>query len=254
MSAVGSTSSVAPSRLALLGPVERLRRLARVLIAYGIVGILVAALALVALIVGISRVNGVADRFGGDLGGISRTLDRTSDVLDKASTTARGFGATVDGTTSALATVGADIDSIVPRLQSIAEQTSNLNILGTQPLAAVGTLFRDIGGQLADVRTELTAMSDRLTTNRSALDANATSLGDLAMETRTLSVRLGGDALVGAIDDLRVVLVIVLGIGALGASVPSVGALLLGLWLRREAMAGGPADDAAASRPASLAD
>jgi len=254
VSRVTPTGSVVAERLALLGPVERLRRLARVLIAYGIVGLLVAALAVIALIVGIGRVNGVADRFGGDLGGISRTLDRTSAVLDKASATATGFGATVDGTTAALATVGADIDSIVPRLQSIAEQTSNLNILGTQPLAAVGTLFRDIGGQLADVRTQLTTMSNRLTTNRAALDANATSLADLATETRTLSARLGGDALVGAIDDLRVVLVIVLGIGALGASVPSVGALLLGLWLRREAMAGQRAGDAAASRPATLAD
>jgi hypothetical protein len=254
VSRVTPTGSVVAERLALLGPVERLRRLARVLIAYGIVGLLVAALAVIALIVGIGRVNGVADRFGGDLGGISRTLDRTSAVLDKASATATGFGATVDGTTAALATVGADIDSIVPRLQSIAEQTSNLNILGTQPLAAVGTLFRDIGGQLADVRTQLTTMSNRLTTNRAALDANATSLADLATETRTLSARLGGDALVGAIDDLRVVLVIVLGIGALGASVPSVGALLLGLWLRREAMAGQRAGDDAASRPATLAD
>lgn len=236
MSAAGSAAgSVGVDRLALLGPAERLRRLARVLIGYGVVGLVVAALALLALIVGVARVNGVSDRFGGDLGGISRTLDRTSDVLDKAATTARGFGGTVDGTTAALGTVGADIDSIVPRLQSIAEQTSSLNILGSQPLAAVGSLFRDIAGQLTDVKTQLTTMSSRLTTNRAALDANATSLADLATETRTLSTRLGGNALVGAIDDLRVVLVIVLGIGALGAAVPSVGALLLGLWLRREA-------------------
>jgi hypothetical protein len=210
------------------------RRLARILIGYGIVGLLVAGLSLVALAIGIGRVNGVSDRFGGDLGGISRTLDRTSAVLEKAATTAQGFGATVDGTTAALGTVGGDIDSIVPRLQSIAEQTETLNILGAQPLAPVAGLFRDIATQLSDVRTQLTTMSSRLTTNRAALDANATSLTDLATETRTLSDRLGGDALVGAIDDLRVVLVIVLGIGALGAAVPAVGALLIGIWILRE--------------------
>jgi hypothetical protein len=220
--------------LALTRP-NGFRRLGRILIAYGIVGVLVAVLSLIALAVGVGRINGVADRFGGDLGSISRTLDRTSAVLDKAATTAQGFGATVDGTTSALATVGGDIDSIVPRLESIAEQTSTLSILGAQPLAPVGGLFRDIATQLSDVRTQLTTMASRLTTNRAALDANASSLGDLATETRTLSERLRGDALVGAIDDLRVVLVIVLGIGALGAAVPAVGALLLGLWIRREA-------------------
>ena len=211
-----------------------LRRLARVLIGYGVVGLLVAALSLVALAIGIGRVNGVADRFGGDLGGISRTLDRTSAVLEKAATTAGGFSATVDETTAALGTVGGDIDSIVPRLQSIADQTATISVLGAQPLAPIAGLFRDIATQLSDVRTQLTTMSARLTTNRAALDANATSLTDLATETRTLSDRLGGDALTGAIDDLRIVLVIVLGIGALGAAVPAVGALLLGIWILRE--------------------
>jgi hypothetical protein len=210
------------------------RRLARILIGYGVVGLLVAAISLVALAIGIGRINGVSDRLGGDIGGLSRTLDRTSAVLEKAATTAQGFGATVDGTTGALETVGRDIDSIVPRLQSIADQTSSLSILGTQPLAAAGGLFRDIATQLTDVRTQLTTMSARLTTNRAALDANATSLTDLATETRTLSDRLGGDSLVGAVDDLRVVLVILLGIGALGAAVPAVGALLLGIWILRE--------------------
>ena len=221
----------------LASPLARttgVRRLARILIGYGIVGLLVAGLSLVALAVGIGRVNGVSDRFGGDLGGVSRTLDRTSTVLDNAATTAQGFGATVDGTTAALATVGSDIDSIVPRLEAIADQTSTLSILGAQPLAPIASLFRDIATQLSDVRTQLATMSARLTTNRAALDANATSLSDLATETRTLSDRLGGDALTGAIDDLRVVLVIVLGIGALGAAVPAVGALLLGLWILRE--------------------
>jgi hypothetical protein len=40
------------------------------------------------------------------------------------------------------------------------------------------------------------------------------------------------------IDDFRVLLVVVLGIGALGAGVPAVGALLVGLWIRRELLGG----------------
>jgi hypothetical protein len=53
-----------------------------------------------------------------------------------------------------------------------------------------------------------------------------------------LAARLDGTALTGAIDDLRVLIVIVLGIGALGAAVPAVGGLLVGMWIRRE-LAGG---------------
>ena len=214
------------------------RRLARVLIGFGIVGLVVAALALVGLAVGVARVNGFADRFGGDLGGIARTLERTSDVVDKAATTASSFGTTIDGTTTALGSVGGDIDSITPRLDSIADQTNAISILGTNPLASVSGLFRDIATQLRDVRGQLAAITGSLATNRAALEANATSLGQLATETKALAARLDGTALTGAIDDLRVLIVIVLGIGALGAAVPAVGGLLVGMWIRRE-LAGG---------------
>ena len=222
------------TRPVLVAPPIAWQRLARILVAFGIVGLIVAALSLVALAIGVGRVNGLADRFGGDVGGIARTLDRTSDVIDKAATTAGGFGGTIDGTTSALGIVGGDIDTIVPRLESIADQTAVINILGANPLASVSGLFRDIATQLRDVRGQLTAIGTSLATNRAALGANATSLAELATETKALARQMNGEALAGAIEDLRVLLVIVLGIGALGAAVPAVGSLLLGLWLRRE--------------------
>ena len=210
------------------------RRLSRVLIGFGIVGLVVTLLALVGLAMGVARVNGFADRFGGDVGGIARTLDRTSEVIDKAATTAGSFGTTIDGTTGALGIVGGDIDSIVPRLESIADQTASISILGANPLASVSGLFRDIATQLSDVRGQLTAIGTSLTTNRAALGTNATSLSELAAETERLSERLNGASITGAIDDVRLLLVVVLGIGALGAAVPAVGALVVGLWLRRE--------------------
>lgn len=213
---------------------EAWRRLARALIGFGIVGLVVAILSLVGLLVGVGRVNGFADRFGGDVSGISRTLERTSDVIDQAATTAGSFGATIDGTTGALGIVGGDIDSITPRLDAIADQTASISILGATPLASVSGLFRDISTQLRDVRGQLTTIGTSLTTNRAALGANASSLSDLSAETRQLADRLNGTSITAAIDDLRLLLVIVLGIGALGAAVPAVGALLVGLWLRRE--------------------
>ena len=210
------------------------RRLSRLLVGFGVVGLLVALLALIGLAVGVARVNGFADRFGGDVGGIARTLDRTSEVIDRAADTASGFGSTIDGTTGALGIVGGDIDSIVPRLDSIADQTAAISILGANPLSSVSGLFRDIATQLRDVRGQLTAIGTSLSTNRAALAANATSLAELSTETKRLSEQMNGAAITSAIDDLRLLLVIVLGIGALGSAVPAVGALLVGLWLRRE--------------------
>jgi hypothetical protein len=209
------------------------RRLARILIAYGVVGLVVAAFGLAGLIIGLGRIDGLSTRLDGDLGGVSATLSRTATVLDDAAATARGFGGTIDGTTTALTSAATDIREIVPRLRDVEFQANALNILGTQPLAPIGGLFGQIAGQLADLDAQLDTVSSGLAGNRGALDANATSLAALATETRLLGDRLGEASLGDVVADARMLLVVMLGVGTLGAAVPGVGALLIGLWLLR---------------------
>lgn len=211
----------------------RSRQLARILIGYGIVALLVAALGLVALVVGLGRVNGLADRLRDDIGGASSTLERTAAVLDDAAAAARSFGTTVDSSTSALATAATDLRAVVPRLRDIETQANAISILGNQPLAPLAGLFGQIATQLSDLDGQLDGVAADLGGNRAALDANAGSLAALATQTRTLADRLGGDALPGALDDIRWLLVAMLGIGTLGAAVPGAGALAVGWWLRR---------------------
>ena len=211
----------------------RLPAVARVLIGYGIVGLVVAAIALVVLVAGLGRLNGLSDRVR-DLGGVSTVLERTATVLDKASTTARGFGTTIDSSTTALVTAAADLRQIVPQLRDLESQAGAVSILGTQPLGPIAGLFGQIAGQIGDLDTQLDTIATGLGTNRGALDANAASLDDLATETRALAARLGGDALPNAIDDARWLLIAMLVVGAAGAAVPAAGALVLGWWLRRE--------------------
>ena len=211
----------------------RIRRLTRALIAYGIVGLIVAGVALAALAAGTSRLNGLADRLRDDVGGVASALERTSDVLDDAASTAGGFGSTIDSSTTALGTAAADLRQIVPRLRDIETQANALNILGSQPLAPIAGLFGQIAGQMSDLDTQLDGIATSLGSNRSALADNASSLADLSRETRALADRLSGDALPDAVDDARWLLFAMLGIGTLGAAVPAVGALVFGLWLRR---------------------
>ena len=212
---------------------RRLQRIAVALIGYGSVGIIVAIVALVALVMGLGRVNDLGSRLVDDIAGMSRTLERTATVLDDAGSTAHGFAATIDGTTSALGTIGGDLRDIVPRLQSLQQQTSAINILGTQPLQPIAGLFGQIASQLEDVQGQLDSVRAGLAGNQTGLAKNADSLANLASETRSLSLRLGGDALPGAVDDIRWLLVALLGIAALGAAMPAVAALVVGIWLRR---------------------
>ena len=210
-----------------------LRRLTAMLLGYGIVGLVVAALGVIALLAGLGRVNALSDRLRTDVGGVSATLERTAQVLDDAAATARGFGTTVDSSTAALNQAANDIRVIVPQLREIETQANAINILGSQPLSPIAGLFGQIAGQLDDLDGQLDGVATNLLSNREALAANATSLADLAKETRSLSDRLGGDALPAAVDDARWLLVAMLVIGALGAAVPASGALIVGWWLRR---------------------
>jgi methyl-accepting chemotaxis protein len=169
---------VDPSIRPLLGRVERL------LIGYGVVSFLLAALAVVALVVALARVNGLADRLGGDASAISSTIERTATVLDTAAASARGFETTVGSSTNALNQAAADLREIVPRLRDIETRANEIDLLGSRPLAPIAGLFGQIAGQLGDLDGQLDEIATNLTANRTALTANATSLSDLATETR----------------------------------------------------------------------
>ena len=212
----------------------RLARLSRWLVVYGVVGLMVAVVAIGALAAGLGRVASLSDALRSDANGISETLLQTADVIDSAASTSDEFGLTIDRTTAALGTVGTDIRDIVPRLQAIETQANGINILGSTPLAPLAGLFGEIAGQLGDVQTQLDAVSASLATNRTSLSTTAGSLTKLATQTRDLSTKLGGDSVPNALDDARWLFVAVLGVAALGAAMPAVGALALGLWLRRE--------------------
>ena len=219
----------------IVDPTSRLalRRLMTVLIGYGIVGLVVAALGVIVLFAGLGRVNALSARLRADVGGVSATLERTATVLDDAAATAQGFGTTVDSSTTALNQAAADLRLIVPQLREIETQANAINVLGSKPLAPIAGLFGQIAGQLGDLDAQLDGIATNLNANRAALGTNAISLAELATQTRTLSDRLGGDALPAAVDDARWLLVAMLAIGALGAAVPASGALLAGWWLRR---------------------
>lgn len=215
-----------------------LRRLTGVLIGYGMVGLFVAALGVMALLAGLGRIDALGVGLDRNLDGLARTLEKTATTLDDAAATARGFGGTIDSSTTALATAAGDIRQIVPRLRDIESQANALSILGSQPLAPLGGLFGQIAGQLSDLDAQLDGVATSLGGNRAALDANATSLASLASQTRTMGAGLDSESLTAVLADARLLLVAMLGIGIVGAAVPAVGALIVALWLRRWLAAG----------------
>ena len=98
-----------------------LRRLSTGLIAYGIIGLLVAGLGLGALVWVNGRMQAVGDRVGTSVDELATTLERTAVALEDASATAESFTGTIDRT----------VEGVSSAADTIAGVRSNLETLET---------------------------------------------------------------------------------------------------------------------------
>jgi hypothetical protein len=214
------------------GRVSRLPLLAKILIGYGIAGLIAAVIAALVLVLAFGRVSALSSQLKDNAGGVSAVLDKTATALDDASASAASFSTTMDTTSAAVLQATADMRQIVPRLRDLQTAANGVTILGSQPLGRLGTLFGEIADYLTDISGQLDGIATSLVGNRSALERNATSLAAVATEVRTLSATLAGDQLAAAIDSIRWLILALLVIAAIGAAVPAAGALATGWWLR----------------------
>jgi hypothetical protein len=210
-----------------------LRRLSTGLIAYGVVGITVALLGLAALGWTAARVASLADTVDSEVARLVSTLDRTADTLHDAGTSAVAFAVTLERTPPSVRQAAATIRNLRPNLQSIEAQLSAINILGSRPLADAARLFGEMASDLQGLDTRLELIADDLGTDRDALLRNAGSLNELGDRTAALAERVRTGFIQGGLDDLRAVLVLTILVFVGWTAVPAVGALALGLWLRR---------------------
>jgi methyl-accepting chemotaxis protein len=210
-----------------------LGRLAAGLIAYGVVGLIVAAIGLAVVGATAGRLGSLSARLPAEVDRLTVILERTADALDEARTTATSFSGTIDRTGPAVRQAATAVRDIVPQLRGLETQATAISIFGSQPLAPLGQLFGQIAGELDGLDVQLDTIAEQLTANGGALVTNAASLGELATEVRSLGDRLesGGEAngigdVSGAVAALAIVLLIL-------AAIPAAGALALGAWLRR---------------------
>jgi hypothetical protein len=216
-----------------LAPGSASRRFTTGLIAYGTAGLVAALLELAALAWVSGRVSTVVETVDAEARQLTTVLDRTADALHDAGSSAVSFAVTLERTPSSVRQAAATIRDLRPNLREIEAQLAAINILGTQPLANPARLFGDMASDLEglDIRLELIAAD--IGTDRDTLLANARSLTEAGDETALLSDRVRSGFIQGRLDDLRGVLLITILVFVAWTTVPSVGALLLGIWLHR---------------------
>jgi hypothetical protein len=180
-----------------------------------LVGLLVAAIGFGATAWVIGRIDELHSEAEATVARLSTTMGLAAAVLRGASTTAQSFSGTAG-------------------LSALEGQLRSVNFLGATPLSSSADAVGRIVASMEGLDTQLSLVAEGLEGNRDALAGNASSLGDLADSTRALALRLGPSVGEDAFGDVQQVIAVTLLMFAAWSSVPAVGALALGVWLRRE--------------------
>jgi len=211
-----------------------LRRLSGGLIAYGLIGLVLAVIALGALVWANSRLEAVQARASASVDEITTALERTSVALEDASTTAGSFTGTIDRTVEGVTAAADTITSVRSRLEALEGALRAVSILGATPLGSAADAVGGIATSLEGLDTRLTAIADSLQGNRAALAANATSLARVADSTSAMAARLRSGVVEDSLGDVQAVMTVLCFLLTAWTAVPAVGALIVGVWLRRE--------------------
>lgn len=217
-----------------LGLGQGLLRLSRGLIAYGVVGLVVAAIGLGALLWVNGRVGSLQSEAATTVARLATTTEQTSEALHDAAVTATTFSTTLDGIAKAVPATSAQIAALRTDLVALESQLRGVNILGNTPLASAADAVGRISASMAGIDTQLGIVAVALSANSNALAANATSLRRLGDSTATLAARLRSGVVEDSLGDVQSVTVVLLLAFTVLSVVPAVGALALGIWLQRE--------------------
>lgn len=217
------------------GPLRAvLRRLGSGLIAYGVIGLVLALVVLIAAVWAGGRLAAVGGQVETQIAAVVETLDRTSVALADAGISATSFSGTMERTPPVVRQTAQAIADVRTDLRSAESQLSQFEILGRQPLGGVADSFGRMAANLDGLDERLDLIATDLESNRTALVANATSLSALGARLGLVADDLRGGVVEEGFADLRSSATVLAAVLLVWMTMPAAGALWLGWWLRRE--------------------
>jgi hypothetical protein len=210
-----------------------LRRASTGLLIYGVVGLLVAVLGLVALIWVGGRMGALTERTSAQVEEIAGTLEASGQALEDAASTTLSFAVTLERTPPTIRQAAQTVANLEANMRQTADQLASISILGSQPLGRVSGLFSQMATDLDGLDTRLELIATDLEGNRDALLANAASLRETGIRLDGLAADLRGGFVEDSFADVMAVLTVLSLALILVTALPAVGALVFGWWLRR---------------------
>jgi archaellum component FlaC len=210
-----------------------LRRLSTGLLVYGGIGIALAIIGLLAMLYVGNRVTTLADSTGERIDTLVGTVEDTATVLKDAGSTALSFANTLERTPPTVRQAATTVENMRQTLLTIESQLGQFQVLGSRPLGNVADQFGRIASDLEGLDTRLELIATDLEDNRDKLLENSRSLTALGERLDTVADDLASGFIQDSLDDVRLLLVVLVFVLVLWTAVPAVGALIFGIWLRR---------------------
>jgi hypothetical protein len=211
-----------------------LHRSSRGLIAYGIIGLVVATIGFGSVVWVNGRIGELRSEAEVTVARLASTMELAAMALRGASTTADSFSGTAGRSAEAVSSAVLTTTEVRSDLSALEAQLRAVSFLGATPLSSSADAVGRIVASMEGLDTQLSLLADSLEGNRDALAGNASSLDELADSTAAVARRLGPSVGQDSLGDLQQVIAIALLMFATWSFVPALGALALGVWLRRE--------------------
>jgi methyl-accepting chemotaxis protein len=174
------------------------RRLGKGLVLFGVVGLTLALVMMVAWLGGLVAMRDLDERLEADRQATAISLVQTAALMASSATTLEDASASLDNVQEALGDAARLLDRLATSTGELAEAL-NVTILGQQPFAGTSRSFEDVSGDLDILATRSETLAAEVETFHPDLEVVAADLRTVETAIRSLAYRVNSFA---GVEDL----------------------------------------------------
>jgi hypothetical protein len=164
-------------------------RFGTALVAFGVVGVILAGIVAVALVVGGLSVRSLADELEADRVALVTTHEKTSESIGGAAAATANARATLGSTETAIRNANETLADLAASVDSLAAAL-DFEVFGQQPFAGAAESFAGLADTVRGFGDDLDAIAVDLVANQEDLDRMAAGLRDLEDRMAALATRV----------------------------------------------------------------
>jgi hypothetical protein len=208
------------------------RRIGTAMVAFGLVGMVIAGIVAVGLISGAVAARNLDERLVAEQARLVTTLARVDSTMQQLVTTTDNAGDTLATTSGTLVAAGDVLGRVGDTAQDLSTSI-DISILGSRPLASASARFAELATEVRSFQGDAIRLSENLAVNAANVDDLATELDLLREEVAAVSARVAAFEATGELVSLLVGGILLLGLLVAWLAVAAAGCAWLGLRLRR---------------------